>query len=351
MKTAGIQLNSSKLKLFKKVDPQFLTIEKIEQYKIYSWNVKSVKHTIEFIYASFFDGQNSFKIQTPELNHFRKEFYPTSISNPIVFAQFYGLAKPNIECQFPNFVSNSLIKEPIVIQWCESLTYTCPVLGNLKDLEFSINQTFFKINKIEIEKIVEKDFKSLLLDQKINIKEEKIFIDRFFVLSGFKFLFSNSLKNLCTDLIVTLSPVFGILMKEKNNDIEVASPEFQPESLRKGSTRAANTLYSSVDVNGVYEMDFQLRNKKNVNKKNYVAALVISKPQINVYDDCTETQVLFGSSGNSVLLISNNYLEYDIFQQDPKYDIDFHFNNLELYTGKIKSTFTSRLAKKMFLGG
>ena len=72
--------------------------------------------------------------------------------------------------------------------------------------------------------------------------------------------------------------------------------------------------------------------QKATSRKEYLVALIISRPQINVYDDCTETQVLFGSMGDSVLLVSNDFLEFDAFHQDPKVSIDFHFNALELYT-------------------
>jgi hypothetical protein len=328
----------------------------IEAGRIYSWQPNSIQNCFEFVYASFYDGVNSLRLFTPELRHFREEIYKQSIRNPKVFSEFFGLdfpVPPNSHC---DLCFNSLLRQAIVLTPIGKPEASCPVFGMANDLEFSVDQTFFKVNKFVVEKVADKDFKDLLQSYKVEITDQRVFVDRFFSVSGFKLLFSNSLKNLATDLMKALSPVIDLVTKKVQSKDGTETAEARevaqdPLVRRRLSTMInPSTGLNSQDHNpNLAALDYDSTPKAKCLKE-YICALVINKPQINMYDDSTETQVLFGSDGDSVLLISNDYLEYDAFHQDPKFLVDFHFHNLNLYTGALTSPLPPRLSQALHLG-
>ena len=150
------------------------------------------------------------------------------------------------------------------------------------------------------------------------------------------------------DLIVSITPMISFFKKpeEINSTEEIKSPE-----ILTVESRQINSTGNKVD-RVFFPEDLSIGesiNLKNEIRREYSVVVIIQKPQINIYDDCSETQVLFGSRGDSVLLISKDFLEYDPFHQDPKYNVDFHFHNLNLYTGSVISTNSSRFTEAMFL--
>ena len=189
----------------------------VSSNQLHAWAVASIKSTMEFVHASFYDGKCTVGLRPPELNSFREEFWAASVSNPRVFAAFFGLKEPAQDFAATDFVANSLLKEPTLIQRSSALGFTCPVRGSAKDLEFSIDKAFFKVNKCEIERGLEKDWKQLLALHRISLQDDRVFVDRFFIVTGFKFLASNKLKNLVVDCAAGLSPLFSFLDKQRQD--------------------------------------------------------------------------------------------------------------------------------------
>jgi len=314
----------------------------IDADNIYSWQPTGIQNSFEFLHASFYDGANPLQLFTPKLELFRDDIYNVSVRNPRVFSEFFGLAYPVPNCSAWDLVSNSLLRPAVVLNSGDSPEEVCPVFGKIKDLEFSINKTFFKINRFVIERNRDKNFKEIFDNLKVDITDQKVLVDRFFLVSGFKLLFSNSLKNLCTDLIAALMPVIQKFVQPPAS--KETSMSFHDIRDDKGVYRKASyrtTVSMPPMGEGVTDFAFADHDYESSPKigcqKVYICALVISKPQINMYDDATETQVLFGSDADSVLLISKDFLQYDAFHQDPKFLIDFHFHNLNLYTGELTS--------------
>ena len=75
-------------------------------------------------------------------------------------------------------------------------------------------------------------------------------------------------------------------------------------------------------------------------KKSHILAFLIERPEFNIYDDSSETQVLFASENKSLCLVTKELLAYDLFEQDPKFSINTVFKDLQLFTGKLMSTVT-----------
>lgn len=315
--------------------------------QLHSWTLSSIKNVLEFTHVSFYDGKCVIGLRPPELNFFREEMWDTSVSNPRVFAEFFGLKDYPSNFKATDFVSNSLLKEPTLILRNNTLGFTCPVRGNTKDLEFSIDKAFFKVNKFEIERGLQKDWKQLLELHRIKLQDDRILVDRLFIVTGFKFLASNKLKNLVDDFVAGLSPLFSSLSKARR-DRDLSSMK-ATELMRTDSVQSSHP-HDRRD-NHFFPSEVAMEHCAHNNHKQYSAVIVIRKPQINLYDDCTETQVLFGSNGDSVFLVYKEYLEYDLFQQDPRVNFDFHFHMLELYTGELTSPKSSGLPQALFLGG
>lgn len=314
--------------------------------QLHSWTLSSIKNTLEFIHMSFYDGKCVIGLRPPELNFFREEMWDTSVSNPRVFAEFFGLKDYPTDFKATDFVSNSLLKEPVLILRNTALGFTCPVRGSSKDLEFSIDKAFFKVNKFEIERGLQKDWKQLLELHRIKLQDERILVDRLFIVTGFKFLASNKLKNLVDDFVAGLSPLFSSLSQERR-DRDLSSMK-ATELMRADSVQSH---HQDRRDSHFFPDEVAMGHCPKSNHKQYSAVIVIRKPQINLYDDCTETQVLFGSNGDSVFMVYKEYLEYDQFQQDPRVNFDFHFHMLELYTGELTSPESPRLSEALFLGG
>lgn len=336
-----------------------LTKTMIDEGKMYSWQPSSISNSFEFFYGAFYDGSNALRLFPIELRHFREEQYKESIRNPRVFLDFFGLDYEAPHCSHFELCSNSLLRAPSPLKCDQTLNCENELFGGNNDLEFSIYKTFIKVNKFIAYKQSEKDFKDLLKSYKVEVPNEKVLVDRFFHVIGFKLLFSNSLKNLVTDLIQSLSPVIEKFTKKEQREPESATPTpppvpepNQPVKLSHRTSIAGNLSANDRAPPGACTSEFPLDPApKSRSIKEFLFAIVINKPQINMFDDYTETQVLFGSDGNSVLLVSNDFLEYDAFQQDPKRLIDFYFHNLNLYTGEIISAFPTRLIEAVHLGG
>ncbi|MEM7515842.1 MAG: hypothetical protein AAF368_02815, partial [Planctomycetota bacterium] len=68
-------------------------------------------------------------------------------------------------------------------------------------------------------------------------------------------------------------------------------------------------------------------------RKQFVFAFRIAKPEFNLYDKETKTQILLASNRDTLGVVFREFLQFDIFEQDPKTHVKLIFNQVKLFTG------------------
>jgi hypothetical protein len=63
-------------------------------------------------------------------------------------------------------------------------------------------------------------------------------------------------------------------------------------------------------------------------RKQYVFAFKITKPEFNLYDKETNTQILLASDQDTLGVVFREFLQFDIFEQDPKTHVKIIFNQV-----------------------
>lgn len=132
-----------------------MNISRIKGNKLLRWANKSTKGNVEFFYASFYDGKNQLELKPVPLRCKRLNFFSSSITNPLVFNNFFNLALSSRQIAYSDFIINSLFSEPIILDDSakyEMIVNNHCIEGAPKDLDFSLNDIFFKIDRIGYEK-------------------------------------------------------------------------------------------------------------------------------------------------------------------------------------------------------
>ena len=64
--------------------------------------------------------------------------------------------------------------------------------------------------------------------------------------------------------------------------------------------------------------------------KQYLFAFRIKKPEFNLFDKETQTQILLASDQDTLGVFFKEFLKYDKFEQDPKFNFKMIFNQVLL---------------------
>lgn len=133
-----------------------MNFQKIKGNKLFRWANSNTKGSVEFFYASFYDGKNQLELKPTPLRHKRIKCFGTSITNPEVFNRFFDLALTPNKVVYSDFIINSLFDNPIVLN--DSANYQMissnPYIESAQnDLDFSLNDIFFKIDCISYVKV------------------------------------------------------------------------------------------------------------------------------------------------------------------------------------------------------
>ena len=63
-------------------------------------------------------------------------------------------------------------------------------------------------------------------------------------------------------------------------------------------------------------------------RKQYAFAFKITKPEFNLYDKETKTQILLASDQDTLGVVFKEFLQFDLFEQDPKTYVKIIFNQV-----------------------
>lgn len=158
---------------------------------------------------------------------------------------------------------------------------------------------------------------------------------------------SNRLKNIITSLLESPFDHF-----KQMNERRKAERGLVVEDAKEVNALSAITsppLNTNIKfLFSEWQRDEQLIANAKTNKS-HVFAFLIERPEFNIYDDSSETQVLFASENKSLCLVTKELLAFDIFEQDPKFSVNMIFKDLQLFTGRLISALTHRLPQAMLL--
>lgn len=326
-----------------------MTIQKIQERKrLFRWANKQTQGNVEFFYVSFYDGLNKLELKPSLLRYKRILFFENSTTNPKNFCRFFNLAEPAEPIKYCDVIINSLFANPIILEDFDSSHMQATnshIDGAPKDLDFSLNDIFFKIDKISYEKDSIKNITKIIKIDSSYFPKELNQIKNFCQVEGFKFLMSNRLKNVVTSLLKSPFDHF-----KKINENKKAEKVTTVEEVKEINTMSPNIKKNVKFLFSEWQQDDQQAIRQDT-RKTHIFAFLIDRPEFNIYDDSSETQVLFASEDRSLCLVSKELLEYDAFEQDPKFNINFIFNGLQLFTGILISSFPYRLSQTMLLAG
>ena len=305
--------------------------------KLLKWHVGDTNGRLEFFTISFFDGKRFLELKPQSLRERRIDLFETSINNPKVFCALFNLESPRKTYYGGDVVINSLFGDPVAMSAEQFYQHSSRnVSKTTADLELGLNDMFFKIDKIQYQKLKEsipgnnnEEFGSTI---KKLFPDSTIVVHNFCEIDSIKFVISNRLKIVLIDLVQAPVETIKKLTNKKNLKTEFNYLASKSAN-KKPEPESAKFLFSDWREKKIMD------NLKT--KTRFIFGFRIMKPEFNIYDDQSETQILFASENESVCMISQDYLKYDIFQQDPKINIDVVFNQLELLTGFLKSSFTT----------
>ena len=262
---------------------------------------------LEFLIVSFFF-KDFLKLKPIQLRNKRKEYFKTSITNPYIFAMFFNLSSVKNEDRYSDYIINSLFSDSVYQDGDFEDTET----GN--EVDFDLEGIFFKISKIEFEKNANIKIERIIRNSTKYFPSNDLKMHNFIHVDGLKLLFSNYLKDNLTNFFKEIMANLDSITKLK--DSKLILDKSQTSETNFG---VRNGLYSSI----IKQENFSTK---------YLCGISISSPEFNIYDENTDTQVLFSSESKVFCLISRNNLEYDIFNQDPKYQFNILFRDLQLFT-------------------
>ena len=332
-KIVGLQAIIDNMYFSTKIYKKPLSLKKFSQLKrkkLMRWATKENYGKIKFIYASFYDGYNLLDIKPPSLYNKRKLQFNESINNPINFSNFFNIKtkinnsnetlnnlhfKDRNRITYSDYIINSLFHDYVILENPErqQITKNDNMIPEqeINDLEFHPDRIFLKIDSINFEKHKKLQLTDYLAIKNQFLPHKEIEVSQFCYVKGFKIVLSNLLKDLLVSMISkTLSKLQKIKPKSKKS---------QSRQLFKSSSSKKN--------------DFSYKLKpKVVPNTIYTLAFLIEGPEFNIYDECTDTQVLCASEAKSICLIYQEILPFDNMEIDPKINIKMIFNDLQLFT-------------------
>ncbi len=301
---------------------------------------------MEFFYVSFYDGKNKLELKPSLLRYKRILFFENSTSNPKNFCSFFNLAEPAQPVRYCDLIINSLFAEHVMLDdfdFSHMQATNSHIDGAPKDLDFSLNDIFFKIDKISYEKDSIKNISKMIKVDSSYFPKDLNQIKNFCQVEGFKFLMSNRLKNVVTSLLESPFDHF-----KKINETKKAEKIATVDEIKEINSMSPHIKKNVKFLFSEWQKDDQQAIRQDT-RKTHIFAFLIDRPEFNIYDDSSETQVLFASEDRSLCLVSKELLEYDAFEQDPKININFIFKGLQLFTGSLISPIAHRLPQALFL--
>lgn len=196
-----------------------------------------------------------------------------------------------------------------------------------KDFNFSPVGVFFKANSLCYRKYKKYRIK--------NSKDETLRIfNHFLTIKGCKLLVSQWLK-----------PIFTYVFEEPFKNMRERRARNR-EIMKKQSERRLNIQRRShlVDASFETEEDAQEHHQhhdhgllftediSNKVTKSFTLGIKVEKPEFNINDYENNCQILFASDKECFITFSQEFLEYDLFEQDYKKTVKCGFSDLQLFT-------------------